>query len=66
MSTSNPEWVVRGKSVRALIDDLSSFEDQSLEARISLDGGLTSKPISIVKKSGALCLIVNSELNDED
>lgn len=64
MSNSNPEWVVCGKSIRDLIDDLSSFEDQSLEVRISLDGGLTSKPISVVKKSGVLCLIVNSELPD--
>jgi hypothetical protein len=62
MSKNNPEWVTSGKSIAALIEDLLSFEDQDLEARISLDGGATSKPISIVKKSGGACLIANSEL----
>ena len=62
MSDRQPNWVVRGKTISELIEDLSSFGDQSLEVRISLDGGKTSKPISIVKKAGHLCLIVNSEM----
>lgn len=62
MSKTNPDWVTSGKSIAALIEDLLSFEDQGLEVRISLDGGATSKPISIVKKVGGACLIVNSEL----
>lgn len=66
MSKSNPDWVVRGKNIQALIEDLSSFDDQSLEVRISLDGGRTSRPISIVGKSGSVCLIVNAELPEEN
>ena len=65
MSKINPEWVVCGKTIQSLIEDLLSFEDQTLEARISLDGGKTSKPISIVKKSGTACLIVNSEITEK-
>ena len=63
MQKEQPEWVVCGKTIRELIEELSTFSDQSLEARISLDGGLTSKPISIVKRAKGVCLIVNSELS---
>ncbi|MCC4595885.1 hypothetical protein NRY95_01075 [Xanthomonas campestris pv. phormiicola] len=62
MSNSYPDWVIRGKSIKELIDDLSSFENQEMQVRISLDGGKTSKPISIVKKSNGLCIIANSEI----
>lgn len=65
MQDKQPDWVVRGKTIHELIEDLSSFSDQGLEARISLDGGLTSKPISILKKAGGACLIVNSEMIDD-
>jgi len=64
MSNSHPEWITRGKSIKDLIGDLSSFENQEMQVRISLDGGKTSKPISIVKKSKGLCLIVNSEISE--
>lgn len=56
-----PEWVTRGKSIRQLIKELQSFENQDLVVEISIDDGETSKPISLVKKSGELCLLVNSE-----
>lgn len=57
----DPEWVSRGKSIRQLIKELQSFENQELLVEISIDDGETSKPISLVKKSGELCLLVNSE-----
>ncbi len=57
-----PEWVIRGKTIRDLTGELQSFEDQDLFVEISIDGGDTHKPISLVKKSGRFCLLVNSEI----
>lgn len=53
-STAQPAWVVRGKTIRQLIKELQSFEDQDLFVEISLDGGDTHKPISLVKNPGRL------------
>lgn len=57
----NPEWITRGKSIRELIKELQSFENQEVEVRISIDDGETHKPISIVEKSEGFCVLVNSE-----
>lgn len=57
----HPDWVSRGKTIRQLIKELQSFENQDLLVEISVDGGDTRKPISLVKKSGKTCLLVNSE-----
>lgn len=57
-----PDWVVRGKTIRQLIEELQSFEDQDLPVEISVDGGDTCKPISLIKKAGQVCLLVNSEI----
>ena len=57
-----PDWVTQGKTVRQLIEELQTFENQDLEVQISLDEGKTHKPISIVGKYGDYCLLVNSEL----
>ncbi|THK39231.1 hypothetical protein EHS39_05965 [Ensifer sp. MPMI2T] len=62
-STIQPSWVTRGKTIRQLIWELQSFENQDLLVEISVDGGLTHKPISLVKWSGQKCLLVNSELS---
>jgi len=59
---TQPDWVVRGKTIRQLIKELQSFENQDLFVEISLDGGDTHKPISLVKKAGQTCLLVNSEI----
>jgi pentose-5-phosphate-3-epimerase len=61
-STAPPAWVIRGKTIRQLVKELQSFENQDLFVEISVDGGDTHKPISLVKKSGQLCLLVNSEI----
>jgi hypothetical protein len=61
-SDHQPDWVVRGKTIRQLIKELQSLEDQDMFVEISLDGGDTHKPISLVKKSGKTCLLVNSEI----
>ena len=56
-----PAWVTRGKSVRELIKELESFEDQELEVRISVDGGATHKCISLVYKQGGKAVLQNCE-----
>jgi len=48
---TNYEWDSKGKTVSHLIRELLTFENQELEVRISLDGGDTSYPISLVGKS---------------
>ncbi|WP_234086320.1 hypothetical protein [Azonexus sp. R2A61] len=58
----NPEWTSRGKTIAQLIEELRSFEDQSLEVRISLDAGSTSYPISLVaKRNGKYAILENSQ-----
>jgi hypothetical protein len=56
-----PDWIVRGKTVKQLIKELQGFEDQELLVEISVDDGETKKPISLVKKYGGVCLLVNCE-----
>lgn len=45
-----------------LIEELLTFENQQMEARISVDGGETSLPISLVGKSnGKFALVLNCQ-----
>ena len=44
-------WETCGKTIRQLIQELKSFENQDLEIRISIDGGDTHHPISIITRS---------------
>ncbi|MCU4316841.1 hypothetical protein [Acinetobacter bereziniae] len=48
--SKDSKWVTRGKSIKQLIKELESFEDQNLLVEISFDVGDTSKPISLVGK----------------
>ena len=59
--TDNPKWTTKGKTISQLIDELKSFENQELLVEISIDGGSTHRPISLVKKTNGVCLLVNSE-----
>ena len=59
-----PEWVTRGKTIRQLIKELQSFQNLDIEVRISVDDGLSDKPISLVEKSNGYCLLVNSEIEN--
>ncbi|WP_354675755.1 hypothetical protein N027_10910 [Pseudomonas syringae USA007] len=61
-SKIQPSWVNRGKTIKELIDELRSFENQDMLVEISVDGGDVHKPISLVKNSGQICLLVNSEI----
>ena len=56
-----PDWVIRGKTISQLITELQTFENQELKVEISLDGGETHKPISIIGRQGDYCLIINCE-----
>lgn len=62
-----PSWITRGKTIRQLIQELQSFENQDLEVRISVDGGKVHKCVSLVEKRAAgathICLLVNCEDN---
>lgn len=60
------DWIVRGKTIRELIDDLRSFENQDLKVEISLDSGKTHKPISMVVKDDGVCVLVNYEAPLDD
>lgn len=48
--SGSPDWIVRGKTIKQLIKELQSFEDQELLVEISVDDGETKKPIILVKK----------------
>jgi GT2 family glycosyltransferase len=61
MVNPKPEWKYRGKTIAQLIEELRSFEDQTLEVRISVDDGGTSVPISLVGKHGDVALLKNCE-----
>jgi hypothetical protein len=50
MIEPDADWTSRGKTVEQLIKELKSFENQQLEVRISIDGGDTSYPVSILTK----------------
>lgn len=61
MPGRDPEWKTRGKTIAGLIGELQSFEDQSLEVRISIDDGDTSYLVSLVGKVDGRCLLMNCE-----
>jgi hypothetical protein len=59
---SNSNWQSRGKTVSQLIKELQTFENQEMEVRISVDGGETSVPISLVGKvKGRFAMLENCE-----
>jgi hypothetical protein len=57
---TDPEWTSRGKTVAQLIEELRSFGDPTMEVRISVDGGATSLPISLVGKSDGKCALLQN------
>jgi len=57
----HPEWITRGKTIRQLIKELQSFDNSELEVRLSLDGGKSHRPISLVGKKDGCCMLLNYE-----
>ena len=64
-ANKKPDWVTRGKTIKQLIKELQTFEDQDLFVEISVDDGESSKLISFVGRYGSLCLLVNSEIESD-
>lgn len=58
----HPEWVTKGKTIRQLIEELQTFENQDLEVKISLDDGENCEPVRLVGRDGNYCLLMNCEL----
>lgn len=60
-----PAWVVKGTTIRELIAELQTFENQDLEVRISVDDGETFRCISLLQRKNTLgghfCGLVNCE-----
>ncbi|QDV31822.1 hypothetical protein Spb1_37670 [Planctopirus ephydatiae] len=56
-----PEWVTRGKTIRQLIQELQSFENQDMMVRMSLDDGESHFGISIIGKIDGQCVLINCE-----
>jgi len=61
VSATKPEWMTRGKTIADLIAELRSFEDQTMEVRISLDDGRTHQPISLIVKQEGSCVLVHTD-----
>jgi len=61
----NPEWISKGKTIKELIRELESFENQELEVKISLDSGESFQGISLVVKRQSndkdICGLINYE-----
>jgi len=59
------EWESKGKTIGQLIKELQSFEDQSLEVKISLNNGASFRCISLVGMYDAegvkICGLINHE-----
>ncbi len=47
-----------GRTIRELIEELKTFENQELEVRLSIDDLVSNKPISIVGKNNNYCMLV--------
>ena len=57
---TEPRWKARGRTVAQLIDELAAFGDLQLEVRISIDGGVTSLPISLItRRDGKYAVLEN-------
>jgi hypothetical protein len=57
MVDGTPDWIARGKTIRQLIRELQSFEDQDLEVRLSVGDDDRAWPISLVAKVDGRCVL---------
>ncbi|MDL9998627.1 hypothetical protein QTI24_08455 [Variovorax sp. J22P240] len=56
-----PVWVYQGKSIKQLIEELDTFENQNREVFISTDYGESRKPAGLVRKKGGYYLLSSRE-----
>ncbi|WP_210643372.1 hypothetical protein [Pseudomonas sp. Tri1] len=64
MSAGGFDWERQGKTIEGLIEELQSFQDKNIKVELSLDGGVTSKPISLVAKKNGICLLVSVSIEE--
>jgi hypothetical protein len=50
-------WRERGKTIKQLIEELQSFENQDLEVRVSFDDGDTHGLIYLLGKLDGCCIL---------
>jgi hypothetical protein len=50
-------WESRGKTVRGLIEELRSFENQDLKVEIAFEPSEENFPISLVGNDGGKCIL---------
>lgn len=62
LSSKNSDIQNRGKTIRNLIKELESFENQDLEVKISLNCGDTNYSIGLVGKIDNCCVLMNCEV----
>ena len=59
---NGPDWAGCGKTVAQLIAELQTFEDPQMQVRLSVDGGSTSVPISLVVRcNGKYAVLKNAQ-----
>jgi hypothetical protein len=56
-ATDVPHQIFYGITIHELIQALEKIQDETLEVELSIDGGRTHKPISILGKSKGQCLL---------
>jgi hypothetical protein len=61
LSINNIDISNRGKTIRNLIQELQSFENQDLEVKISFDCGENSVGVGLVGKIDDCCVLMNCE-----
>jgi hypothetical protein len=57
-SRNKKDWINRGKTIKHLIKELKTFENQELEVRISYNDAKPNLPISLVGKEGNQCVLM--------
>ena len=50
-SNTQPDWLIKGKSISGLTKELETYENSDFEVLISVDGGATLKQISLLGKA---------------
>ena len=61
INCENDDIMYRGKTIRHLINELLSFDEIDVEARVSFDCGKTSKSIGLVGDIDNCCVLINYE-----
>ena len=61
LNPENPNIQKRGKTIRQIIKELESFEDQEMEVKVSIDCGVTGFSIGLVGRLNSCCVLMNCE-----